>query len=53
MNKTLRKKLIRIIAAAVLTAGLIALKEFTYIKPYIILVLYIADYLLIGYDILL
>lgn len=53
MNKTLRKKLIRIIAAAVLTAGLIALKEFTYINPYIILALYIADYLLIGYDILL
>lgn len=53
MRKALRKKLIRIIAAALFTACLIALKKFTAVNSYILLALYIADYLLIGYDILL
>ncbi|MBR6360177.1 MAG: cadmium-translocating P-type ATPase [Clostridia bacterium] len=52
MSKALRKKLIRIIAAAVLTVCLILLKKFAEINPYILLALYIADYILIGYDIL-
>ena len=53
MSKALRKKLIRIIAAALFTACLIALKKFTAVNSYILLALYIADYLLIGHDILL
>ena len=53
MNKSLRKKLIRIIAAAVLTVCLALLKRFAPVNPYILLALYVADYILIGYDILL
>ncbi len=52
MSRTLRKKLIRIIAAAVFTVCLILLKKFAQVNPYVLLALYIADYILIGYDIL-
>ncbi len=52
MTKKQKKNLIRIIIAAVLVAALAILKKFIDINSILLFALYIAVYILIGYDIL-
>lgn len=52
MTKKQKKVLIRIIAAGVLLAGLMLFTHLVQVKWYLLFVLYLIPYILIGYDIL-
>ena len=52
MTKKQRKNLIRIIAAAVLVAGLLLLFHFTELPEWTEIVLYLIPYFAVGYDVL-
>lgn len=52
MTKKQKKVLIRIIAAGVLLAGIMLFTHLVQVKWYLLLILYLIPYILIGYDIL-